>query len=137
MSLSRTKSGLLNVFGIVVAEREVAPMSNPDEDTSAVKRRTIKPKSAVSERKSRRHCNCSDGVISEKRVVVASNSRDLNSLMIQGGSGGKPRIFWPKTKEWNYFPNDNKYKTTCNMLIPIHKREKRNEEVFTSVRVDT
>ena len=48
--MSRTNGGLLSVGGLVVLEREVAPMSNPDEDTSVVKRRTIKPKSAVSEK---------------------------------------------------------------------------------------
>ena len=57
--------------------------------------------------------------------------------MIKGGSGGKPRIIWPKAKEWHHFPNDNKYKTTYNMLLPVHEREKRNEKAFTSVRVDT
>ena len=35
------------------------------------------------------------------------------------------------------FPNDNKYKTTYTMLLPVHEREKRNEKAFTSVRVDT
>ena len=136
MSLSRTNNGVLGVDGRVVAEREVASMSNPDEDTSLlVKRRIIKRKGTVGERKSRGYS--SDGVIPEKSGGVASNSRDFNSLMIKGGSGGKPKIIWPQAKEWNPFPNDNKYKTTCNMLIPIYKREKRNEKVFTSVRVDT
>ena len=96
MSLSKINGGLLDVGGLVVAERErereVAPMRNQDEDTSKVKHRTIKPKGATVERKSRRHCNYSDGVISEKNVVVSSNSIDFNLLMIKGGSGKKPRI---------------------------------------------
>ena len=112
-------------------------MSNSDEGTSEVKPRTIKPNGSTSERKSRRYCNYSDGVISEKSGIVVSNSRDFNSLMIKGGSGGKPKIIWPQAKEWNPFPNDNKYKTTYTMLLPVHEREKRNEKAFASVRVDT
>ena len=124
--------------GLVVAEREVAPMSNPDEDVSLIKRRTFKPRGVVSERKSRRYfCNCSDGFLPKKSTVVVSNSRAFNSLMIKGGCGGRQRINFPQTKEWNYFPNDNKYKTTYNMLLPVHEREKRNENTFTSVNVNT
>ena len=138
MSLPRTNGRLLGAGKLIVAEREVAPMSNPDGDVSLIKRRTFKPRGAVSERKSRRYfCNCSDGFLPKKSTGVVSNSRAFNSLMIKGGSGGRQRINFPQTKEWNYFPNDNKYKTICNMLIPIYKREKRNEKLFTSVRVDT
>ena len=128
MSLSRTNNGVLGVDGRVVAEREVASMSNPDEDTSLlVKRRIVKRKGTVGERKSRGYS--SDGVIPEKSGGVASNSRDFNSLMIKGGSGGKLRIIWPKAKKWNHFPSgNNEYKTTYNMLIPVHERRKRNEK---------
>ena len=66
MSLPRTNGRLLGAGKLIVAEREVAPMSNPDEDIYLVKQRTIKPKGTVSERKLRRHCNCSDGGIPEK-----------------------------------------------------------------------
>ena len=104
-------------------------MRNQDEDTSKVKHRTIKPKGATVERKSRRHCNYSDGVISEKNVVVSSNSIDFNLLMIKGGSGGRQRINFPKTKEWNHFQIGNtKNKTTYNILLPVHEREKRNDK---------
>ena len=61
---------------LVVAEREGAPMSNPDEDAYLVKRRTIKPKGAVSERKSRRHCNCCDGFLPEKKTLLLSPTRE-------------------------------------------------------------
>ena len=58
--------------------------------------------------------------------------------MIKGGSGGRQRINFPKTKEWNHFPiGNNKYKTTYNILLHVHEREKRNKNTFTSVRVDT
>ena len=112
-------------------------MRNQDEDTSKVKHRTIKPKGATVERKSRRHCNYSDGVISEKNVVVSSNSIDFNLLMIKGGSGKKPRIIWPKAKEWSHFLSANNDKNTYKMLLPVHEREKRNEKSFTTVRVGT
>ena len=89
--MSRTNGGLLGMGGLVVLEREVVPMSNPDEDTSVIKRRTIQAKGADSERKSRRHCNC-DVVIPEPIVDVASNTRDFNSLMAKGGHGGRQNI---------------------------------------------
>ena len=57
--MSRTNGGLLGGGGLVVSEREIATMSNPDEDIT-LERRTIKPKGDVSEMKSRRQCNCSD-----------------------------------------------------------------------------
>ena len=133
--MSRTNSGLLGMGGLVVLEREIAPMSNPDEDTSVVKRQTIQAKGAASERKSIRHCNC-DVVIPEPIVDVVSNTRDVNSLMVQGGHGGRQRIKFPKTKEWNHFPN-SKYKTTHCKLLHVHERIKRNENAFTSVREDT
>ena len=98
--MSRTNGGLLGVGGRVVLEREVAPMSNSDEDTSVIKRWTIQAKGAASERKSRRHSKC-DVVIPEPRVAVASNTRDFNLLMVKGGNGGRQRIKFPKTKEWN------------------------------------
>ena len=87
----RTNGRLLGVDGLVMLEREVAPMRNSDEDTSVVKRRTIQAKGADSKRKSRRHCNC-DVVIPEPIVDVASNTRDFNSLMVKGGHGGRQRI---------------------------------------------
>ena len=127
MSLSRTKSGLLGVFGIVVAEREVAPMSNPDEDTSVVKRWTIQAKGAASKRKSRMHCNC-DLVNPEPIVAVASNTRYFNSLMVKGGHSGRQRIKFPKTKKWNHFPY-NKYKTTYCKLLPVHERIKELKRI--------
>ena len=53
--MSWTNGRLLGVDGLVVAEGKVTPMSNPDEVTCGiVKRRTIKPKGTVGERKSRR-----------------------------------------------------------------------------------
>ena len=81
--MSRTNGGLLSVGGLEVLEREVAPMINPDEDTSGLKRkrRIIKAKGAASERKSRRNCNC-DAVIHGLSNDVASNKRDYNSLMV-------------------------------------------------------
>ena len=84
----RTNGGLLGVSGLVVLDREVAPMSNPDEDTYVVKRRTIQAKGAASERKSRKHCNC-DVVIPEPIVDVASNISYFNSLMVKGGHSGR------------------------------------------------
>ena len=116
-------------------EREVDPMSNPGEDTSVLKWRTIQAKKAASERKSRRHCNC-DVVVPEPIVDVATNTRYFNSLMVKGWHGGRQRIKFPKTKEWNHFPN-SKYKTTYCKLLPVHERIKRNENAFTSVREDT
>ena len=89
--MSRTNGGLLGMGGIVGLEREVAPMSNPDEDTSVVKRWTIQAKGAASKRKSRRYCNC-DEVSPEPIVDVASNTRDFNSLMAKGGHGGRQNI---------------------------------------------
>ena len=77
MPLYRTNGGLLDAGGLIVAEREVAPMSNPDEDTSLVKHRTIKPKGAVSERKFRRHCNCSDVGIPEKVLLLPPTQGNL------------------------------------------------------------
>ena len=77
MSLSRTNGGLLGAGGLIVAEREIAPMSNPGEDTSLVKRRTIKTMGAVSERKSRRRCNFSDGVIPEKVLLLPPTQGNL------------------------------------------------------------
>ena len=106
-------------------------MSNPDEDASVVKRRTIHAKGATSERKSRRHSNC-DVVIPEPIDDVVSNTRDFNSLMVKGGHGGRQRIKFPMTKEWNHFQN-NKYKTTYCKLLHVHERIKRNENAFTSV----
>ena len=89
--MSRTNGGLLGVGGLVGLEREVVPMSNPDEDTSVVKRWTIQVKGAASKRKSRRYSNC-DVVIPEPVVAVASNTRDFNSLMVKGGHGRRQRI---------------------------------------------
>ena len=134
--MSRTNGGLLGVGGLVGKKREVAPMINPDEDTSVLKRkrRTIKAKGAASERKSRRNCNC-DVVIHGSSNDVASNKRDYNSLMVKGGSGGKQRLVeFPKTKEWNYFPdtNNNDVTTYCK-LLPVQERIKRNENAFKSV----
>ena len=120
--MSRTNGGLLGVGGLVGLQREVAPMSNPDEDTSAVKRWTIQAKGAASKRKYRRHYNC-DIVIPEPVVAVASNTRDFNSLMVKGGHSGRQRIKFPKTKKWNHFPY-NKYKTTYCKLLPVHERIK-------------
>ena len=134
--MSRTNGGLLGVGGLEVLEREVAPMINPDEDTSGLKRRTIKKKGAVSERKSRRNCN-RDVVIPGPVNDVAFNKRDYNSLMVKGGSGGKQRLVeFPKTKEWNHFPN-TKYKTTYCKLLPVQERIKSNENAFTSVLEDS
>ena len=131
-----TNGGLLGVGGLEVLEREVAPMINPDEDTSGLKRRTIKAKGAASERKSRRNCN-RDVVIPGPVNDVAFNKRDYNSLMVKGGSGGKQRLVeFPKTKEWNHFPN-TKYKTTYCKLLPVQERIKSNENAFTSVLEDS
>ena len=59
-------------------EKETLPIINPDEDISAfVKRRTIKPKGAVSERKFRRHCNCSDVGIPEKVLLLPPTQGNL------------------------------------------------------------
>ena len=100
-------------------------MINPDEDTSGLKRRTIKKKGAASERKSRRNCN-HDVVIPGPVNDVAFNKRDYNSLMVKGGSGGKQRLVeFPKTKEWNHFPN-TEYKTTYCKLLPVQERIKSN-----------
>ena len=53
--MSWSNGGLLGVNVLGWVEKEVTPMINPDEDTSAsVKCRTIKPKGVVGERKSRR-----------------------------------------------------------------------------------
>ena len=133
--MSRTNGGLLGVGGLVVLEREVTPMSNPDEDTSVVKRRTLQAKGATSERKSRRHSNC-DVVIHEPIVDITSNARYFISFMIKGGHGGRQRIKFQMTKEWNHFQN-SKYKTTHCKLLPVHERIKRNENAFTSVKDDS
>ena len=77
--------------GLVVLKREVAPISNPEEDASVVKRRTIQAKGAASERKSRMHCNC-DLVNPEPIIADASNTRDFNSLMAKGGHGGRQNV---------------------------------------------
>ena len=97
------------------------------------KRRTIKANGAASERKSRRNCNC-DVVIHGSSNDVASNKRYYNSLIVKGGSGGKQRLVeFPKTKEWNYFPNTNNNVTTYCKLLPVQERIKRNENAFKSV----
>ena len=52
--MSWTNGGLLGVGGLERVDEEVDPMRNPDEDTFIiVKRRTIKPKGTVCEKKSR------------------------------------------------------------------------------------
>ena len=53
--MSWTNGGLLGVGGLEGVDGEVDPMRNPDEDTSIIaKRRIIKPKGTVCEKKSRR-----------------------------------------------------------------------------------
>ena len=134
--MSRTDGRLFDVGGLEVLEREVAPMINSDEDTSGLKRKTIKAKGAASERKARRNCN-RDVVIPGPVNDVAFNKRDYNSLMVKGGSGGKQILVeFPKTKEWNHFPN-TKYKTIYCKLLPVQERIKSNENAFTSVLDDS
>ena len=134
--MSRTDGRLFDVDGLEVLEREVAPMINSDEDTSCLKKRTIKKKGAASERKLRRNCN-HDVVIPGPVNDVAFNKRDYNSFMVKGGSGGKKRLVqFPKTKEWNHFPN-TEYKTTYCKLPPVQERIKSNENEFTSVLEDS
>ena len=55
--------------------------------------------------------------------------------MVKGGSGGKQRLVeFPKTKEWNYFPDTNNNDvTTYYKLLPVQERIKRNENAFKSV----
>ena len=117
--MSGSHGGLLGVGELGGLEREIDPMINLDEDTS-VKRRTIKLKEAISERKFRRQSH--EDVVAEEIIVVGSNSRDFNLLMLIGGSGGKYRSKYPKTKEGNHFPCANKHVSTFNKLLPICER---------------
>ena len=55
-------------------------MNSSDVEIS-VKRRTIKPKGAASERKSRRQSY--EGTVADESIDVGSNSRYFTSLMLQ------------------------------------------------------
>ena len=107
--MSWSNGGLLVVVRIVQIEREVAPMVNLDEDTSTiVKRRTIKPKGTVIEKKSRRLS--SEGIFAEESIFFAFNSRDFNSLILSAGHGGKNRYTNSKPKIMTIILRSTKYR---------------------------
>lgn len=94
--MSRTHGRLLWVDGFRSVKSDVAPMNYLDVEIS-VKRRHIKPKGIIGEKKSRRQPR--EDNIAEKNAISDSNTRTLKALMIKVGSSEKLRSNNPETKE--------------------------------------
>ena len=92
--MSRIHGWLLGVGGLV--ESEVAPKNYPVVVTS-LKRRKIKPKGDIAERKSRRRSGMD---IIALDIPRDSTSKELKLLQL-GGRGGQPR---GGISEWDHFP---------------------------------
>ena len=85
---------LLGVGGLV--ESEVVPKNYPVVVTS-LKRRKIKPKGGIAERKSRRRSGMD---IVALDILRDSTSKELKLLQL-GGRGGRSR---GEISEWDHFP---------------------------------
>ena len=120
--MSGTHGWLLGVGGLV--ESEVVPKNYPVVVTS-LKRRKIKPKGGIADRKSRRS--------SGQNIVALDNpinstSKELKLLQMEGnGDRHKGEI-----SEWDHFPTS--VQTTLQYLkLSGSERERTNRKAFTSV----
>ena len=95
--MSGTHGWLLGVGGL--DESEVAPKNYPVVETS--KKRKIKPKGSIAERKSKKSSGLS---IVSLDNPLDSTSKELKLLQM-GGHDGRPR---GEVSEWNHFPTSVK-----------------------------